>query len=262
MIDRKLIVTKKLIDDPNDMKLIYTVSVVSLLIAVIIAFFVVSVIRYHRHYIRLQKERIEAEILMQEQERKRVANDLHDSMGPLLSTVKLYLQSIVIDNEQDKQLLDKASTYIDETITSLREISYNLLPSGLSRKGLAETLKEYVYRVASRNVLRIEFNPEANLMVNKEIEVHLFRILQEIIQNTIKHAKAQTLRLWITDNTGELVILSEDDGLGFDVENTRNSSAGLGLKSIESRCELIGASLEIISEKGKGCRIVIKIPTV
>lgn len=245
-----------------EVRFLYTVIITSLLIAVIIIFFVVSVIRYNRHYIRLQKERIEAEILMQEQERKRVANDLHDSMGPLLSTVKLYLHSITVHNEEDKQLLAKASNYIDETISSLREISYNLLPSGLSRKGLAETLKEYIYRVASRNSLRIEFTPKANLTINKNIEVHLFRILQEIIQNTIKHAKAQTLRLWITDNTGELVILSEDDGLGFDVENTRNSSAGLGLKSIESRCELIGASLEIISEKGKGCRIVIKIPTV
>ncbi len=241
-------------------KLFYTIIITSLLIAVIIVFFVVSVVRYHRRYIRLQKERIEAEILMQEQERKRVANDLHDSMGPLLSTVKLYLQSIVINNEQDKQLLDKASNYIDETISSLREISYNLLPSSLSRKGLAETLKEYIYRIASRNILRIEFNPEANLIINKKIEIHLFRILQEIIQNTIKHAKAKTLGLIITTNTDGLVVLSEDDGVGFDAEDTRDSSAGLGLKSIESRCELIGASLQIISEKGKGCKIIIKVP--
>ncbi len=243
-------------------KLFYTVIITSLLIAVIIAFFVFSIIRYHRRYIRLQKERLEAEILMQEQERKRVANDLHDSLGPLLSTVKLYLHSIAVSNQEDKELLDKASNYIDETITSLREISYNLLPSGLSRKGLAETLKEYIHRITSRNVLKIDFTADENLIINQKIEIHLFRILHEIIHNTIKHAKAQTLHLLITSKPDGLVILTEDDGLGFDVENTRDSSAGLGLKSIESRCELIGASLEIISEKGKGCRIVIKIPTV
>jgi signal transduction histidine kinase len=241
-------------------KLFYTVIITSLLIAVIIVFFVVSVVRYHRRYIRLQKERIEAEILMQEQERKRVANDLHDSLGPLLSTVKLYLHSIAVSNQQDKELLGKASNYIDETITSLREISYNLLPSGLSRKGLAETLKEYIYRITSRNVLKIDFTADENLNINQKIEIHLFRILHEIIHNTIKHAKAQTLHLLITSKPDGLVILTEDDGLGFDVEDTRDSSAGLGLKSMESRCELIGASLQIISEKGKGCKIIIKIP--
>jgi len=241
-------------------KLFYTVIITSLLIAVIIIFFVVSVVRYHRRYIRLQKERIEAEILMQEQERKRVANDLHDSLGPLLSTVKLYLHSIAVSNQEDKELLGKASNYIDETITSLREISYNLLPSGLSRKGLAETLKEYIHRITSRNVLKIDFTADENLNINQKIEIHLFRILHEIIHNTIKHAKAQTLHLLITSKPDGLVILTEDDGLGFDVEDTRDSSAGLGLKSMESRCELIGASLQIISEKGKGCKIIIKIP--
>jgi signal transduction histidine kinase len=241
-------------------KLFYTVIITSLLIAVIIIFFVVSVVRYHRRYIRLQKERIEAEILMQEQERKRVANDLHDSLGPLLSTVKLYLHSIAVSNQEDKELLGKASNYIDETITSLREISYNLLPSGLSRKGLAETLKEYIHRITSRNVLKIDFTADENLNINQKIEIHLFRILHEIIRNTIKHAKAQTLHLLITSKPDGLVILTEDDGLGFDVEDTRDSSAGLGLKSMESRCELIGASLQIISEKGKGCKIIIKIP--
>lgn len=241
-------------------KLFYTVIITSLLIAVIIIFFVVSVVRYHRRYIRLQKERIEAEILMQEQERKRVANDLHDSLGPLLSTVKLYLHSIAVSNQQDKELFGKASNYIDETITSLREISYNLLPSGLSRKGLAETLKEYIYRITSRNVLKIDFTADENLNINQKIEIHLFRILHEIIHNTIKHAKAQTLHLLITSKPDGLVILTEDDGLGFDVEDTKDSSSGLGLKSMESRCELIGASLQIISEKGKGCKIIIKTP--
>lgn len=241
-------------------KLFYTVIITSLLIAVIIVFFVVSVVRYHRRYIRLQKERIEAEILMQEQERKRVANDLHDSLGPLLSTVKLYLHSIAVSNQEDKELLGKASNYIDETITSLREISYNLLPSGLSRKGLAETLKEYIHRITSRNVLKIDFTADENLNINPKIEIHLFRILHEIIHNTIKHAKAQTLHLLITSKPDGLVILTEDDGLGFDVEDTRDSSSGLGLKSMESRCELIGASLQIISEKGKGCKIIIKTP--
>jgi signal transduction histidine kinase len=87
-----------------DDKIFYTVIFTSLLIAIIIVFFIISVIRYHRRYINLQKERLHAEIMIQEMERKRIANDLHDSLGPLLSTVKLYLQSIAVDSSEDRAL--------------------------------------------------------------------------------------------------------------------------------------------------------------
>src|ERR1700744_3165996 len=125
-------------------KLFYTVVITSILIAIVIIFFVISVIRYHKRYIQLQKERIQAQILMQEQERKRIANDLHDSLGPMLSTVKLYMGNISITNDSDKELLGKASVYIDDTINNLREISYNLLPGSLSRNDLEMVVKEYI----------------------------------------------------------------------------------------------------------------------
>lgn len=240
-------------------KILFTTTIVSLLLAVIIVFFIVSVIRYNRQYIRLQQERIRAEILMQEQERKRIANDLHDSLGPLLSTVKIYMNSIGVEREEDQQLMNKASGYVDETIRGLREISYNLLPNSLDRNGLVKAVKEYIYRITAKHPLKINFAAAENLNIPKDIEIHLFRIVQEIIQNTIKHAQAQTLHLYI-GREPELIIVSEDDGLGFDLEEIRNTSGGLGLKSMESRCELVNASFQIITEKGKSCKIIIKIP--
>ncbi|RYE29641.1 MAG: sensor histidine kinase [Sphingobacteriaceae bacterium] len=239
-------------------KILFTTTIVSLLLAVIILFFIVSVIRYNRQYIRLQRERIRAEIIMQEQERKRIANDLHDSLGPLLSTVKIYMNSIGVRDE-DKQLMDKASGYVDETIRGLREISYNLLPNSLDRNGLIKALKEYIHRITTKHVLKINFTAAENLSIPKESEIHLFRIMQEIIQNTLKHAQAKTLHLYI-GHEPELIIISEDDGLGFDLEETRNTSGGLGLKSMESRCEMVNASFQIVSGKEKGCKIIIKLP--
>src|ERR1700749_4882214 len=132
-------------------KLFYTVIITSILIAIVIVFFVASVIRYNKRYMQLQKERIQAQIMIQEQERKRIANDLHDSLGPMLATVKLYMHSITVDNKDDQSALDKASDYIDETIGNLREISYNLLPGSLDRNGLITVTKEYLDRISSRN---------------------------------------------------------------------------------------------------------------
>ena len=241
-------------------QLFYTVIIVSLLIAIIIVFFVISVIRYHKRYMQLQKEKVEVQIEIQEQERKRIANDLHDSFGPMLSTVKLYLHSIGVDNETDEQALAKASDYIDETIGNLREISYNLLPGSLHRNNLPVVVKEYLSRIASHNALKIQFNATKEDVLQKKVEIHLFRIIQEIVQNTIKHAAAQNLKISLNRNVGELLLISEDDGKGFNAADVKGWSTGLGLKSIENRCEMINASFKIISANGAGCKIIIKLP--
>jgi signal transduction histidine kinase len=241
-------------------KLFYTVVITSLLIAIVIIFFVVSVIRYHKRYIQLQKERTQAQIMNQEQERKRIANDLHDSLGPLLSTVKLYMHSISVSNDTDKQSLDKASSYIDETINNLREISYNLLPSSLTRNDLIVVVKEYISRIASHNLLKIYFDAPENTVIPKKIEIHLFRVIQEIVHNTIKHSGASSLKLFITNQPDGLILISEDNGNGFDLNAITGVSDGLGLKSMENRCEMIGATLKIVTAKNEGCKIIIKVP--
>jgi len=241
-------------------KIFYTAVVTSVLIAIIIIFFMISVIRYHRRYIFLQKERIHAQIMVQEQERKRIANDLHDSVGPMLSTVKLYMQSITLGNEADKQLIDKATAYIDETISNVREISYNLLPNSLNRNGIFIALNEYIRRVTTRNTLKINFFPDENIRINKNKELHLFRIVQEIVHNTIKHSQASDLKIMISRQADNLLIVSEDNGVGFNLDSIQDRAGGLGLKSIESRCEMMNATMQITTATGKGCKFVIKVP--
>ena len=241
-------------------KVFYTVIITSLLIAIVIVFFVISVIRYNKRYMQLQKERVQAQIMIQEQERKRIANDLHDSLGPMLSTVKLYMHSLTVENETDKQSLDKASGYIDETIKNLREISYNLLPSSLTRNDLVMVVKEYISRITSHHTLKIQFEAPDNTVIPKKIEIHLFRIVQEIVHNTIKHSGASALKLSITNKADGLVLISEDNGKGFDLGGTREGSEGLGLKSMENRCEMIDATLKIVTARNEGCKIIIKVP--
>lgn len=241
-------------------KILHTVLFISLLIAVIIAFFIISIIRYHRRYISLQRERIRAEIMMQESERKRIANDLHDSLGPLLSAVKLNIQSIDIQESEDSQIIHKAGQHIDEIIKSLREISYNLMPNTLNRKGLTDAIEEYLYRCSSTHGLKIKFQGPGLEKITTENEVHLFRIIQETVHNAVKHAKATFLQIYTMEKPEELVLYIKDNGIGFELEDVQKSSAGLGLKSMESRCELIGASCKIQTSRNRGCEIIIKIP--
>src|SRR3982751_3088365 len=209
---------------------IHTIIVISVLIAIIIMFFIFSIIKYHRSYIKLQKEKIHAEILIQENERKRIANDLHDSLGPLLSSVKLNINSIEVLQEDDKRIIEKAGKHIDDIIKSLRQISYNLLPNTLERKGLAEAIREFTEYVNGRSSIQIEFHIIKNVRLSTEKEIHVFRMIQEIVQNTLKHSKARKLQIGLGQEDGFLLILTKDDGKGFDVAKAKDAS-GLGLKS-------------------------------
>lgn len=234
--------------------------IIGLLIAIIIVYFIISIVRYHRRYIRLQRERIFAEITIQENERRRIANDLHDSLGPVLSSVKLQINSITVHDTEDQQIINKAGRHLDEIIASIREISYNLLPNTLQRKGLPEAVREFVGHINSKHVLNIRFYQMKEINIPAEKEIHLFRMIQEIVHNTIKHAKAKDLQIALGEENRNVLILTKDDGIGFDIERARKETTGLGLKSIESRAEILQGVINMESVPGQGTNYFVKIP--
>jgi signal transduction histidine kinase len=241
-------------------KILYITVLLSLIIAVIIIYFFASIIRYHRRYRKLQREKIFAEITIRENERKRIANDLHDSLGPLLSAVKLNISSVEIDHPTDKEILDKTSGYLDEIIGSMRRISHDLLPNTLERKGLLEAIREFINQVGGKHSLNIQLYVVKEISVPKEKEIHIFRMIQEIVHNTLKHARAQNLQIGFSEENGNLLCLTKDDGRGFDKEKVLASSQGLGLRSLESRCEILNGVLSLDSMPGAGTNYFIKIP--
>jgi signal transduction histidine kinase len=241
-------------------KIFYTTVFVSLLIAIIIIFFVVSIILYHRRYIQLQRERIVAEITILENERKRMAADLHDSMGPLLSTIKLNIHNINVTDEHDIKIIEKSGKYIDEVINSLRQISHNLLPATLERKGLTEALHEFIRQISDKHALDIQFRTAGNINIQPERQIHVFRIIQEITQNTLKHAKATQLQIVLSRENGFFLVLVKENGIGFDVKKVKMESAGLGMKSLAIRTDILNGSLSVDSTPGQGTNYFIKIP--
>lgn len=243
-----------------DDKIFYITIFISLLIAVIIIFFVVSIVLYHRRYIQLQRERIVAEITILENERKRIAADLHDSMGPLLSTIKLNIHSIVVSDERDNMIIAKSSGYIDDVIRGLRQISHNLLPATIERKGLTEAVHEFIRQVAAKAPLDIKFHTSGEINIAPEKQIHIFRIIQEITHNTIKHANASQLQIVLTRENGFYLVLVKENGIGFDVKKARNESTGLGMKSLAIRTDILGGSLSIDSVPGQGTNYFVKIP--
>ncbi|HMH22158.1 MAG TPA: sensor histidine kinase [Puia sp.] len=241
-------------------KILNITILLSVIIAVIIIYFFVSIIRYHRRYMKLQRERIFAEITIRENERKRIAADLHDSLGPLLSAVKLNISSVDIPHPDDRVVLEKTGKYLDEIIGSMRRISYDLLPATLERQGLVEAIREFVGQVNLKQTINIQLYVVKDIQVPREKEIHIFRMIQEIVHNTLKHAQARNLQIGLSEEAGHLLFLTKDDGKGFDTEKEKGRSNGLGLKSLESRCEILNGILSLESKPGAGTNYFIKIP--
>src|SRR5882757_2947089 len=157
-----------------------------------------------------QREKIFAEITIRENERKRIAGDLHDSMGPLLSAVKLNISNVEVQQKEDREVLEKTAGYLDEIIGSMRRISHDLLPNTLERRGLLEAIREFINQVNTKQYVDIPLYIVKEIKIPKEKEIHMFRMVQEIVHNTIKHAQAKTLQIGFSEESGHLLCLTKD----------------------------------------------------
>ncbi len=238
----------------------YTAVVVAVVaLGVIIIVFIATMIRHQRRNARLNKMKIRTEINMLEKERKRIATDLHDELGPILSAVRIQINHLSLDKPADKKIVEFANKHIDDILAKTREISYNLLPNTLVRKGLVKAVQEYISKLRETHKLSIDFIG-ADIELPIETSINIYRIIQEIIHNTIKHADAVKLIITLQKNGNKLVLMTSDDGAGFDYEKRVESSEGLGLISLQSRAEVLNAKFNFRSIPGYGTQYVIEIP--
>ncbi len=207
---------------------------------------------------RKELDKLEAIIDGEEKERKRIAQDLHDGINGDLSVIKYKFSSINQDKfvAKEKKEFNQAIAMLDNSIEQVRHISHNLVPPTLQNFNLVEAIKQYCKKIDSSNPLLINFQNYGKLnALNKETETAIYRIVQETINNIIKHSKATEALVQINNHKNSMTITIEDNGIGF---NKENSKAGLGLKNIQSRAEFLKSELEIDSNKN-GTTIQINI---
>ena len=242
-----------------------------LLALAIIVFFVVYQRRLFRQQEEMnrreaeyQKELLHASIQSQEEERKRIASDLHDSVGALLSATKMYLKQIGVGSKDHMpDIKTESLNLVDETIQNVRQISHNLLPPTLERFGFVAALEDMAEKINKAGSVTYFIDcPEANRFeLNKE--VGLYRIVQELTNNTIKHAQAKNIKVELNFAENNLQLIYQDDGIGFEMENkydTGSRKKGLGLRSLESRANFLNATFKMNSKKGQGVRAEINLP--
>ncbi len=197
----------------------------------------------------------------QEEERKRIAKDLHDGLGGLLATIKLHFNVI---QEQVRQLealkaYQRAGEMIDDACDEVRRISHNMMPSALARFGLVAALDDLAETLRATQQLDISIQA-ANWheRPDESRETMMFRILQALIHNAVKHAEASKIIVHLDSNDQQLTLRVEDNGKGFHPELARKTS-GLGLKSVESRVRYLDGTVQFDSAPGRGTAVTVRL---
>lgn len=185
----------------------------------------------------------------QDKERKRIAKDLHDRLGSRLSAVGMYMEASY-DNEAPSELQDKALKELHNAIKETREIAYNLETGILSKFGLVSALEDLKQKLNETQSLELKLDyPEDMPRFGSDKETEVYRVVQEIINNTLKHAQAHILDLKLEINDGLVTLIIKDNGVGF---NSEVRKMGMGLKNINSRIHKLDGSVELKSIKNVG----------
>jgi signal transduction histidine kinase len=242
----------------------------TLVIVVLIVFLFFFVIIYQRKMIKNQVELrklhddkqtdlLNAVFETQENERKRLAEDLHDSVGQVLSAIKLNLHRLDKScvNETTKPLLADTRKLADECIAEIRNIIHNVLPPVLTDYGLTEALEGLCIKIQETTGVKVDLKKElVNIRLKPEIELAFYRIAQELFGNAIKHSGANSINLTLTSESGWLIMEFKDNGKGFNINNIKH---GLGLKNMESRVNLINGAIKIHTKPDNGTITIIKV---
>nr|WP_294791178.1 sensor histidine kinase [uncultured Mucilaginibacter sp.] len=241
----------------------------ALMLLVLIAIVAYLVIRNNTYK---QDKRIQAEIRKQQEietrslfegeqkERIRIARDLHDSIGQLLSVVKMNLSFLGHQFKGD-DLLENTITLLDKTITEVRHISHNLIPEELNF-GLFAALEDMAEKISESGTTKVLMDIPDEVRAHRferSNELSIYRIVQEALGNIVKHAQATRVQFSVLQQAGGITILIKDDGKGFDTAQIK-TSGGIGWKNIAARVNMLNGHLQVRSEKLKGTQIEITIP--
>jgi len=217
----------------------------------------------------LELNSIQAILESQETERRRIGREIHDGIGPLLSTIKLSLDSLKDDIRISKKnasidSLDGITNTIDSITYDLRSITQRLVPRLLEEFGLFVAFENLIFKINETKKFTIKFycNFGKDSRFDSEIELNLFRCGQELINNAVKYSKANSILVQIILHSESIVLMVEDDGVGFNADIINSEETGIGLTNIETRVRVLNGEFNIDSILNKGTVASIEIPVV
>ena len=262
----------------NPDQLRWSILIASLAMVIMAVFVIVFIIYYQRK--RLEQEKklrnveknyqrmlLDTALNSEEAERRRIAQDLHDDIGTMLSLTKLSLNQLYKNmNREDSRsefTLHKAQSLVEETIIHVRRITRDLVPTTLEQFGLVAAIEEFIHRLSDNLSLTVHFQCDAENIprLAPKVELALYRIMQELVNNAIKHSNCDEIEIDLHLDKGKLELQVTDNGKGFDAPpKDSRQPEGLGLRNIESRLSVINGAVNYQKPGVRGLRARVQIP--
>ncbi len=220
---------------------------------------------------KMEKEKRETEkrflsviIQAEESERARLSKEIHDGLGPLLSTVKMSVSALKNEKHKDKkgEILNNLDIIINESIKTVKEISDNLSPHVIESFGLGKALKNFIQKINATKTVNINYNNQLKeIQLDNSVEIVLYRVICELINNTVKHAEAKNIFISLNHDNKAIIVDYKDDGKGFEVDSLfKPQVKGLGYYNMYSRIRTLNGTIDTESYPDNGTTIKIFIP--
>ncbi|HMU46400.1 MAG TPA: sensor histidine kinase [Chitinophagaceae bacterium] len=244
-------------------------------IAGLILFSALLIYSFYKRYKMRKESQLQSEIMKQQQiavkavmeaeenERQRIAKDLHDGVGQMMSAAKMNLSAIESEiqftNKEQQQSFEKTIQLVDESCREVRNVSHIMMPNALLKNNLPDAIRDFINKIGYKS-LEIHFYSEGlDDRFDSNIETVLYRVIQECVNNAIKHAKATTLDISLIRDKDGISGTIEDNGQGFDISGSRKLD-GIGIKNITSRIEYLKGTVDFDSAPGRGTVVGLHIP--
>ena len=247
----------------SKLRLLYVfVTGAAIIVLLIVVLFIQSKRTARQKQFAMKQEQdialLKALVTGEERERSRVARELHDGLGGILAAAQMHLSTLETAQVNDLNKLKQSEKLVATAAEETRRIAHNMLPETLLRLGLDEALKEYSRTITDSKLLQVEYESMGmDERVDASAELAIYRVIQELVNNIIKHAKATHSFIQLHRHNNVLSITIEDDGQGFDTKSQQKD--GIGLANIKSRINYLNGSVNIKSDKEKGTSVYIEI---
>ena len=242
---------------------VYVLIAVSSVVALLLIGFIVTLVIFYRRkqYIH-EQELLKTQLEIQEQVFKDVSQEIHDNIGQVLSVIKLTLASAPLNKEHPAyEYLQESKTMVSGVIEGVSDLSKSLHPDRILKIGIADAIQFELNKLQKTGQFQTSMrHPEKHIVLSTKNEIFLFRILQEILNNIVKHSEAREINVVMDFDGEDTSIEVKDNGKGFDVEKTLQRSSmerGIGLSSMKNRVKMIGGTIDINSAPGLGTTIQI-----